>query len=376
MKDWDYLLESSHKAAFSRGLSVKEHDNPGFTSAEQTRPSTSKRLPLGLHQDSPQPRLFDAVVNALRSRHYSRKTERAYVQWITRYIRFHVPHHPRDLSEPDVNRFLTHLAVSQKVAASTQNQALSAILFLYSRVLEIQLDRLKGVIRAQRPKRLPVVLTRNEVSSIMAHLTGDAKLIVTVLYGGGLRLMEALQLRVKDLDLERGELTVREGKGNKDRVTILPNVARPMLREHLQTVKTIHDSDLESGFGRVPLPNALSRKLKDVDRSWQWQWVFPQRRRWVNQKTGEEGRHHLHESYVRRAIAIAVNQTTISKRVTTHTFRHSFATHLLESGYDIRTIQELLGHADVRTTMIYTHVLNRGGRGIQSPADNIPPSLD
>jgi integron integrase len=305
----------------------------------------------------------------LRVRHYSRRTEEAYIHWIRRYIEFHQHQHPRQLAEGDANRFLTHLAVKEHVAASTQNQALSAILFLYEHVLEQPLDRIEGVVRARRPKRLPVVLTVDEVSRVMAHLTGDKWLIAMLLYGGGLRLLESLRLRVKDLDVERGEITVREGKGDKDRVTTMPRAVINPLQQHLQRVEAIHQNDVADGYGRVELPHALARKYPTANRQWCWQFVFPQEHRWVNPRTGEQGRHHVHKSLVQKAVTQAARKASLTKRVTSHTFRHSFATHLLADGYDIRTVQELLGHSDVKTTMIYTHVLNRGGRGVRSPAD-------
>jgi integron integrase len=313
--------------------------------------------------------LYDAIIEVMRVRHYSRRTEEAYVHWIGRYIAFHRRRHPRQLAEADVNRFLTHLAVQEHVAASTQNQALSAILFLYEHVLKQPLDRIEGVVRARRPKRLPVVLTKEEVSRVIAQLSGDKWLIAMLLYGGGLRLLEALRLRVKDLDFHRGELTIREGKGNKDRMTMLPQAVIGPLQQHLRRVESIHQQDLAEGFGRVELPHALARKYPNANREWRWQWVFPQQRRWRNASSGEQGRHHVDESLVQKAISQAVRSAGLTKRVTSHTFRHSFATHLLSDGYDIRTVQELLGHNDVRTTMIYTHVLNRGGRGVRSPAD-------
>ena len=331
--------------------------------------------PLGLFSAQPTPRLYDAVVEAMRVRHYSRRTEQAYVNWIRRFILFHGPHHPRELAEDHVNRFLTHLAVKEHVAASTQNQALSAILFLYEHVLRQPLDRIEGVVRARRPKRLSVVLTTDEVSRVMAHFTDDKWLIATLLYGGGLRLLEALRLRVKDLDFGRGEITVREGKGDKDRVTMLPQVVIRPLHDHLKRVQEIHHQDLADGYGRVDLPHALSRKYPNANREWRWQFVFPQKRRWRNQTTGKQGRHHIDESLVQKAVTAAVRQAGLNKRVTCHTFRHSFATHLLIAGYDIRTVQELLGHKDVRTTMIYTHVLNRGGHGVRSPADLLQQAL-
>ena len=327
--------------------------------------------PLGLFQGEATPRLYDHLIGVLRVRHYSRRTEEACVHWIRRFIEFHQHQHPRQLAESEVNGFLTHLAVKEHVAASTQNQALSAVLFLYEHVLEQPLDRIEGVVRARRPKRLPVVLTVDEVSRVMAHLSGEKWLIAMLLYGGGLRLLEALRLRVKDLDFERGEITVREGKGDKDRVTMLPQAVIAPLQEYLRRVQTIHEQDLADGYGRVELPHALARKYPNANREWRWQFVFPQERRWVNARSGEQGRHHVHESLVQKAVLQAVREAKLTKRVTSHTFRHSFATHLLAEGYDIRTVQELLGHKDVRTTMVYTHVLNRGGRGVRSPADGL-----
>lgn len=336
-----------------------------------TTSSEQRRSPLGLFPDKPAPRLYDRMVEVLRVRHYSLRTEEAYVHWVRRYVDFHDRRHPRELAEDDVNRFLTHLAVKEHVAASTQNQALSAVLFLYEHVLQQPLDRIEGVVRARRPKRLPVVLTVDEVSRVMTHLAGDKWLIAMLLYGGGLRLLEALRLRVKDLDFECGEITVREGKGDKDRVTTLPRAVVKHLQEHLERVKTVHQQDVADSYGRVELPHALARKYPNANQEWCWQFVFPQERRWRNSKTGEQGRHHIDESLFSRSLKAAVRETGLTKRVTSHTFRHSFATHLLADGYDIRTVQELLGHKDVRTTMIYTHVLNRGGRGVRSPADGL-----
>jgi integron integrase len=329
----------------------------------------ANRRPLGLFVDQTTPRLYESVIEAFRVRHYSPRTQEAYVHWIRRYIAYHQFQHPRLFREDDVNHFLTHLAVHETVSASTQNQALSAILFLYEHVLKQPLDRIDGVVRARRSKRLPVVLTVDEVARILSHLKGDKWLIAMLLYGGGLRLLESLKLRVKDLDFQRRELTVRQGKGDKDRITMLPQSVLGPLQRHLAKVESIHKKDLEEGYGRIDMPDALARKYPNANREWRWQYVFPQANRWRNTKTGEQGRHHMDESLVQRAVAVAVGEAGLTKRVTCHTFRHSFATHLLANGYDIRTVQELLGHSDVRTTMIYTHVLNRGGKGVCSPAD-------
>jgi integron integrase len=329
--------------------------------------------PLGLYDDSRgSPRLSDRIVQVLRTRHSSPKTVKAYVHWIGRYVRFFDHAHPRRLREADVNKFLTSLAVELNVAASTQNQALAALLFLYEHVLEEPLDRVEGVVRARKPARLPVVMSRGEVAAVLGLLQGTPRLVGQLLYGSGLRIGEALSVRVKDLNFDRGELVVRDGKGNRDRVTMLPDALRGPLEEHLRSVRGQHEADLAAGLGRVPLPNALARKYRNADREWPWQWVFPATSHYTDRVTGVRHRHHLHESVVQKAIRAAVLRADIGKRVTAHTFRHSFATHLLQNGYDIRTVQELLGHESVRTTQIYTHVLNRGGLGVLSPLDGIP----
>jgi len=286
--------------------------------------------------------------------------------WIKRFILFHNKRHPAEMAEPEINAFLTHLALKERVSASTQNQALSALLFLYRYVLGRELG---GVIRAHRPKRSPVVLTCEEVKAVLAQLSGDKWLMASLMYGAGLRLMECLRLRVQDIDFARNEITVRDGKGARDRVTMLPESLKTPLQEHLRKVKAIHEKDLRDGYGRVPLPNALDRKYPNASGDWRWQWVFPQGHRWVNPRTGEQGRHHVNESILQKAFKQTVEKAGLTKRATCHTLRHSFATHLIEDGYDIRTVQELLGHKDVRTTMVYTHVLNRGGRGVKSPVD-------
>ncbi len=325
--------------------------------------------PLPLTPGRPAPLLHTRVVERLRTGHYSRATEKAYVGWIGRYVRFHAGRHPRELGEPAVNRFLSHLAVDRNVAASTQNQALAAVLFLYDKVFGEPLGAVKDVVRARRPKRLPVVLTREEARRVLAELDGPHRTVGLLLYGAGLRLLEALRLRVKDLDFDRGELTVREGKGDKDRRTMLPAAAGGGLRRQLELARSLHDEDAARGFGTVELPAAFARKSPAAARDFRWRYVFPATQISRDPRSGVRRRHHLHESSVSRAISTAARRSDITKRATAHTFRHSFATHLIEAGYDIRTVQELLGHKDVRTTMVYTHVLNRGGRGVVSPAD-------
>lgn len=317
------------------------------------------------------PKLLDRVRSALRARHYSRRTEKSYVHWIRRFILFHGKRHPADLGAQEVTGFLTHLAVDGRVSASTQNQALNAILFLYRRVLERELPWLDEVVRAKRPTRLPVVLGRDEVRAVLGELSGAVALAALLLYGAGLRLLECLQLRVKDIDFRRRQIIVRGGKGNKDRVTLLPANADAALRRQVEFVRRLHRRDLAHGAGWVTLPDAYERKSPGAGREWLWQYVFPATRTHVDPRTGRRRRHHLHETVVQRAFHEAVRRARIAKPATCHTLRHSFATHLLEDGYDIRTVQELLGHADVSTTMIYTHVLNRGPGGVVSPADRL-----
>jgi integron integrase len=320
---------------------------------------------------APRPRLLDRVRQAIRTHHYSRRTEKAYVAWIRRYIFFHDKRHPAEMGAPEITRFLTSLAVDRKVAASTQNQALSALLFLYREVLQQEVPWLDGVVRARPPQRLPVVLTRDEVRTVLKRLDGVPRLMALLLYGAGLRLLECARLRVKDVDFPSNQIIVRAGKGNKDRVTMLPAVVKADLARHLESVRRQHQFDLEQGAGWVELPYALARKYPNAGRDWSWQWVFPATRIYLDRLTRERRRHHLHESVLQRAIKNAVRQSGIAKRASCHTFRHSFATHLLEDGHDIRTAQELLGHTDVSTTMIYTHVLNRGPSAVRSPADRL-----
>jgi integron integrase len=314
------------------------------------------------------PRLLDRLRETIGVRHYSLRTEEAYVHWVRRFIWFHNKRLPLEMGAAEINRFLTHLAVDGHVSASTQNQAFSALLFLYQQVLQVDPGRIAGVIRARRPRRLPVVLTRDEVHQVLQELEGTYRLIVQLLYGSGLRLLECLRLRVKDVDFARGEITVREGKGNKDRRTMLPATVQPPLQAHLERVRQLHQQDLQRGLGGVYLPDALDRKLPAAA-EWRWQYVFPSATLSIDPRSGERRRHHAHEGSVSRAITQAVRRAGLTKRATAHSFRHSFATHLLEAGYDIRTVQELLGHEDVSTTMIYTHVLNKGGQGVRSPLD-------
>ncbi|MEX2157535.1 MAG: integron integrase [Gemmatimonadales bacterium] len=314
-------------------------------------------------------KLLGRLREALRLRHYSLRTEEAYVGWVRRFVRHCGMRHPAELGAAEVRGFLTMLATERVVAAATQNQAASALGFLFGAVLGRPLGELGDVVRAKEPGRLPVVLSKDEVSRVIGRLSGSSKLVAMLLYGSGLRLLEGLRLRVKDVDFTRREVVVRGGKGDRDRVTMLPQLVRDPLVEHLRQVERWHRQDLAIGGGAVELPGALGRKLPGAEREWVWQWVFPAGRRHRDSATGECQRHHLHETVVQRAMKQAVRDAGIPRRATCHTLRHSFATHLLEAGYDIRTVQELLGHRDVRTTMIYTHVLNRGGLGVRSPAD-------
>jgi integron integrase len=322
-----------------------------------------------------EPRLFDRVRAAARTRHYSSRTEEAYVDWTRRYVLFHRKRHPAAMGADEVNAFLTHLAVEGRVSASTQAQALSALVFLYRHVLDDPLPWLNEVVRAERRRKLPVVLTREEVRALLGSLEGTARIVASLLYGCGLRLLEALRLRIKDADFGSRLIVVREGKGAKDRRTMLPDSVRDALREQVEVVRRLHRQDLGRGYGAVYLPNALERKYVNAGKEFGWQYLFPSSRLSVDPRSGVWRRHHLDESAVQRAVKEAVRIAGIEKPAGCHTLRHSFATHLLEDGHDIRTIQELLGHADVRTTMIYTHVLQReGGRGVRSPLDGMEGS--
>jgi len=315
------------------------------------------------------PKLLDRVRDVIRVKHYSLRTERTYCDWIVRFVRFHNLRHPLEMAEVEVTAFLTHLAREGQVSASTQNQALSALLFLYKEVLKQEIGWLGSVERAKKPARLPVVLTPAEVNKIFAHLHGSSRLMASLLYGSGLRLMECVRLRVKDIDFAYARITVRDGKGGKDRITMLPLNIAASLRRHLTKTKAQYEQDLEEGRGGVYLPYALARKFPNADREWAWQWVFPANRISRDPRGGGLRRHHIDEQLLQLAVKKAVRASGIAKPASCHTFRHSFATHLLENGYDIRTVQELLGHKDVSTTMIYTHVLNRPGIGVRSPLD-------
>jgi len=319
---------------------------------------------------STQPKLLDRVRDRLRYKQYSLRTEQAYIHWIKRFIVFHGKRHPEQMNGPEVEAFLTHLAKNERVAAATQDQALSALLFLYKEIIQKDLPWLDGIERPKRPARLPVVLTENEVRALLARLEGTRWLMVSLLYGTGMRLLECLRLRVKDVDFEMRQITIREGKGGRDRVTMLPERLIEPLRDHLSRVRTLHESDVRDGYGEVYLPFALARKYPSAGKSWPWQYVFPSGKLSIDPLSGKTRRHHVDEKSLQRTVRFAARSARIGKPVSPHVLRHSFATHLLQGGYDIRTVQELLGHKDVSTTMIYTHVLNKGGRGVKSPLDS------
>jgi len=317
------------------------------------------------------PRLLDNVREVMRVYHYSISTEHSYIQWIKRFIYFHNKRHPQDMGGEEITAFLTHLAVNRKVAPATQNQALSAILFLYKRVLMIDLPWLDNVIRAKQTKRLPVVFTRQEIKALLAQFEGTRWLIFSLMYGCGFRILECLRLRVKDIDYHYKQIIIRDAKGGKDRVTLLPESLIEPIRNHLARVKILHKQDLASGFGCVYLPHALERKYPKACREWPWQFVFPANNISVDPRSGVRRRHHLYKQALQRHLKRAINNAGIVKPASSHTLRHSFATHLLEDGYDIRTVQELLGHKDVKTTQIYTHVMGKGCNGVKSPLERI-----
>lgn len=315
------------------------------------------------------PKLLDQLCDKLRVKHYSIRTETQYLQWVKRFILYHGKRHPREMGAEEVEAFLTHLATAGQVSASTQNQAVSALLFLYREILGIQLPWLDNVIRAKKPQRLPTVLSKNEVSRVLERMDGNYGLMARLLYGTGMRLMECCRLRVKDIDFDRAEIMIRDGKGAKDRVTMLPDALIQPLREHLARRRRLYEDDLAISKAEVYLPDALARKYPNAANEWGWQYVFCSGSYSVDPRSGHERRHHIDEKLLQRAMKKAVMAAGLTKPATPHTLRHSFATHLLQSGYDIRTVQELLGHSDVSTTMIYTHVLNKGGRGVASPLD-------
>jgi integron integrase len=318
---------------------------------------------------APKTKLLDQMRAVLRLKHMSFRTEEVYVSWVRRFILFHDKRHPKDMGAEEIRAFLIHLAVQDKVAASTQNGALNALVFLYRHVLKQPFPDLGELERAKRPRRVPTVFTMEEVTTVLAQLTGVHRLMASLLYGAGLRLMECARLRVKDVDFAYHQITVRDGKGQQDRVTILPQSVDETLQRHLAKVKLLHEEDVAEGYGEVYLPYALARKYPHAGTSWVWQYAFPASRRSIDPRSGIERRHHLSEAVLQRAVKRAIHQAKIPKRGSCHTLRHSFATHLLERGYDIRTVQELLGHKDVSTTMVYTHVLQRGGKGVRSPLD-------
>ena len=321
--------------------------------------------------DSSAPRLLDQVRDRIRRKHYSIRTEQAYLHWVKAFVRFHGMKHPATMGAAELEAYLTYLAVERQVSSSTQNQALSGLLFLYREVLEIELPWLDGIERSKRPTRLPVDLTEEEVTAVLGQLDGTTALILKLAYGTGMRIMEVVRLRVKDVEFSRGEILIREGKGARDRVTMLPASLMLPLRDHLARVRFLHGRDCEQGLGEVFLPFALARKYPKAARDWGWQYVFPSNKLGIDPRSGHKGRHHADPQNLQRRMRQAVQLAGVNKPATPHTLRHSFATHLLQSGYDIRTVQELLGHKDVQTTMIYTHVLNRGGRGVKSPLDRI-----
>ena len=327
------------------------------------------KAPLQAKSPTHGKKLMDQVSDALRTKHYSYRTEQTYKDWIKRYILFHGKRHPKDMGEAEIRAFIAHLAAERKVAVSTSNQALSAILFLYRTVLQMDVQLPPDLSKASRPKRLPTVLTHAEAMQIIGRMRGASRLMAKIMYGSGLRVMECMRLRVKDLDFDNRQIVVRGGKGDNDRLTILPESIIPELKQMLQDVKALHEKDLAEGYGETILPNALDVKYRAASQEWAWQFIFPASQRSRDPLTGVIRRHHLDETVPQKAIREAAKSAGIEKQVTPHTFRHSFATHLLQNGYDIRTVQELLGHKDVKTTMIYTHVLQRGGLAVKSPLD-------
>jgi integron integrase len=337
---------------------------------QRVRPLTRQTIRESYASPYPhKPRLLDQVREIIRRKHYSIRTEGAYINWIKRYILFHDKRHPAEMGAQELEQYLNYLAAQKNVSSSTQNQALSALVFLYREVLKLDLEWMDNLERAKKPARLPVVLSEEESRHVLAHLDGRNWLMASLLYGAGLRLMECVRLRVKDVDFQYRQITVRDGKGQRDRVTMLPESSHEVLKRHLEKVRLLHQRDLADGYGETFLPYALERKYKNANREWDWQYVFPAAKTSRDPRSGKLRRHHVDEKSLQRAVKNAVRAARINKPATCHTFRHSFATHLLKNGHDIRTVQELLGHKHVTTTMIYTHVLNRGGRGVRSPLD-------
>jgi len=333
------------------------------------RPSQKEASPIQVQETAKEYSVVNRVRDLIRLKHYSIRTEKSYLAWILRYIDFHNKRDPKEMATPEIEAFLSHLAVDLRVSASTQNQAFNALLFLYKEVLKKELDDSIDAIRAKKPKRLPTVMTKEEAMKVIGAIPADHQLMVKLIYGGGLRLMECLRLRVKDIDFENNQLVVRDAKGMEDRVTVLPDSLKASFRDHLERVKLVHQNDVARGYGRVYLPYALERKYPNASLEWGWQYVFPAKSLSEDPRTGEVRRHHVHENSVQKAVQTAVRLVGLTKPVNVHSFRHSFATHLLEANYDIRTVQELLGHNDVSTTMIYTHVLNKPGVSVKSPLD-------
>lgn len=368
--DWDGWRKAAQTLSPRRPPETGRGVANGDTPLRREAPKAPATAPHD-SRSTRSPPLIERLVVEIRRRGYSIRTEQAYAQWVSRFVDFHQGRDAATLGGPEIVRFLEYLAVERTVAVNTQNQALNALVFFYSQVLKLPLGDLDNFVRAQRPRRLPVVLTRDQVRALIAVIPGTHQLMARLMYGTGMRLMECVRLRVKDVDFDYHQIIVRNGQGGKDRVVPLPEVLNDALAKHLLTVRTVHDEDCARGFGEVYLPEALHRKFPGAGRDWRWQWVFPSGRLSVDPRSDQTRRHPLHENGLQRAIKRAAQSAGINKKVSTHTLRHSFATHLLEAGYDIRTVQELLGHSDVSTTMIYTHVLNRGGRAVKSPLDTL-----
>ena len=374
----DQLLDAFHDTGLFSPIEIDNKSLIGPESlfveskTERAQPAATAYIAPYLEaKPDPHAPLVKAYRAALLARHYSGRTIESYEKWLHRFLDANKTRSPKALGGVEINAFLSQLATEENVSASTQNQALAAILFLFRNVLNVPVGEIGEVVRAKKPKRLPVVMSRQEVRAVLSELKGDKWLAASLMYGTGLRLMECLELRVQDIDFSQNAILVRNGKGAKDRVTMLPGTLKENLREHLLKVKKIHSDDRAEGWGEVPVPGALGKKYPSASIDWSWQWVFPQERRWIDKETHKQGRYHMDPSILQYAVHEAIMKAGIAKHASCHTFRHSFATHLLESGYDIRTVQELLGHSDIKTTMIYTHVLNRGPSGVRSPADGL-----